>query len=141
MFLGNSLAEKEVHVHDVCYNLKYGKAGGFEKLVPEHYKYGGHALSMFLCDLFNSIVSSEYVPNNIFIAIEIPLFKIQGKDPLCVDNYSEISLMTIISKIFEKLVCSRIACMFNLVTVGSLQGGALLCCSSINTSFLLQQVI
>ena len=139
MFLGNPLTEKEVH--DVCHNLKCGKAGGFDELVPEHYKYGGHALSQFLCDLFNSIIACEYVPSNFCVAIEIPLFKGKGKDPLCVDNYRKISLMTIISKIFEKLICNRIACMFNHVTLGSLQGGALPYCSSINTSFFLQQVI
>ena len=83
MFLGNPLTEKEVH--DVCHNLKCGKAGGFDELVPEHYKYGGHALSQFLCDLFNSIIASEY---NMFQAIfasqlRYPCLKVRVRTLVC----------------------------------------------------------
>ena len=54
--------------------------------------------------------------------IEIPLFKGKGKDPLCVDNYRKMSRMTIISKIFEKLICNRNACMFKHCDTRQLAG-------------------
>ena len=89
--------------------------------------------------IFNSIIHNEYIPKNFHTAVEIPLFKGGNKDPHHVDSYRKISLMTIISKMFESLIDMRATWWFNSQHLGDLQGAGIPGCSNIHTSFILQE--
>ena len=87
IFLGVPFSEDEVP--RVC--VKDNKAGGLDKIMPEHIKYGGKSLVKALWILFNSIREWEYVLEGFCAAMEVPVFKGKGKDPLSVNSYRKIS--------------------------------------------------
>ena len=60
-----------------------------------------------LCHLINLSFSTGVVPTQLKIAKIIPIFK--SGDPLCMDNYRPISLLSCFSKIFEKIACIRLS--------------------------------
>ena len=49
-------------VESAVKRLKCGKSGGFDGLLPEHNKYGGHLLLLWLQHLFNGIIFYEDIP-------------------------------------------------------------------------------
>ena len=72
--------------------------------------------------------------------MDIPLHKGNGMGTDTVDNY-RISLMSSISKIFEKAVCVRLETVLNRSVYGNLQGAAQYLCSSMNTALLLRETV
>ena len=64
-------------------------------------------LAKLLCHLINLSFSTGVVPTQLKIAKIIPIFK--SGDPLCMDNYRPISLLSCFSKIFEKIACIRLS--------------------------------
>ena len=60
-----------------------------------------------LCHLINLSFSTGVVPTQLKIAKIIPIFK--SGDPLCMDNYRPISLLSCFSKTFEKIACIRLS--------------------------------
>ena len=70
------------------------------------YKNLSPVLSPLISNLFNSSVESGCFPNVLKIAKVIPLHK--GGDKLSIGNYRPISLLPTLSKIFEKLMFTRI---------------------------------
>ena len=64
-----------------------------------------------ICDQFNEAICSSKFPATFKFANVTPVFK-EGIRNLK-DNYSPISILPIISKIFEKLVCRQLSNHFN----------------------------
>lgn len=128
-------------VKDACRILKAGKKGGLDGCNPEHYKHGGNILCIILVTLFNCIVKLEYIPNCFRTAIEVPVFKGGLKDPLSVDGYRKVSLMTINSKLMEHIIAKRTEWWFTSDRLGALQGAAVKKCSNLHTSLLLQESV
>ena len=56
--------------------------------------------------IINLSLESSVVPNQMKIAKVVPLFK--NGDPLSMDNYRPISLLSSFSKILEKIVANRL---------------------------------
>ena len=65
----------------VLHNLKPGKSAGYDLVQPEHLKYGGAALSLWIRQVVNAIIEFECVPESLELGIVIPLYKGGGKDP------------------------------------------------------------
>jgi len=88
------------------------------KCVPVYiFKYFSVILSSIISDLFNSSVSSGIFPSSLKIARITPLHK-KG-DRMSVANYRPISNLSIISKVFEKLMYARVLMYldkFNLIS-------------------------
>ncbi len=61
---------------------------------------------MPLQHIINLSFETSVVPNQMKIAKGIPLFK--SGDPLSMDNYRPISLLSSFSKILEKIVANRL---------------------------------
>ena len=59
-----------------------------------------------LIHIFNLSFAQGVVPSQLKIAKIIPIFK--SGDPLSVDNYRPISLLSSFSKILEKIMCNRL---------------------------------
>jgi hypothetical protein len=73
---------------------------------PRILKLFRSVLSPTLAVLFNNCIYGGVFPDVLKIGREIPLFKTGDKDNL--SNYRPISLLTVISKIFEKLIHKRL---------------------------------
>ena len=63
-------------------------------------------ISPFLCNIFNSCIHQGEFPNSLKIAEVVPVFK--KRDSNLLTNYSSISILSQLSKIFEKLIFNRI---------------------------------
>ena len=91
------MSTDEIHNH--VKKLKKGKAPGLDFLTNEHILYGGNILLSELCQLFNSILRSKYVPE---------MFKTgKNKDKYNPVNNRGITLTSVLSKLFEKIVLKR----------------------------------
>ena len=77
----------------------YGLSSSFVKSIISF-------ISIPLTHIFNLSLSTGHLPNQLKLAKVIPIFK--AGDPENVDNYRPISLLCTFSKIFEKIVATRL---------------------------------
>jgi hypothetical protein len=81
--------------------------GCSHEFIPAYvFKYLLDELSPLISLLFNQSLSLGLFPDCLKVARVVPVFK--GGNRLLVNNYRPISTLTILSKIFEKLMCSRL---------------------------------
>ena len=92
----------------VIKSLPTGKCASKDNLTYEHIKYGGDLLIKCLTNLFNLILSIEKVPDDFKNGLTITLHKGNGKSKSDPNNYRAISLLPVISKLFEKTILNRI---------------------------------
>ena len=85
-------------------HLKVGKAGGDDDIQPEHIKFGGHQLRVWLMHICNSIVELEGIPSTMKMGVLCPLYKGGGKDPLETGSYRGIALTSVWVKLLEILI-------------------------------------
>ena len=87
--------------------LKKGKSGGIDGLQPEHLKYGGPCLSVWLKNILNASVRMELIPAAFLTGNIQPIFKGKGKNPLLCNSYRGITMMSVMMKVFEYAVLER----------------------------------
>ena len=102
----NNLSEDEVY--KAIQSLKLGTAPGPDQIQPEHIFYGGATLVTHMTALFNPIVEQEYIPQIFQHDVIIPIPKSSDKDPSDPSNYHGITLVSLIAKIFEKVILLRL---------------------------------
>ena len=101
------LKETDRHeIFDILKNLDSNKATDIFGISPKFLHMTAESLSPFLSYIFNLSFKSGVFPDNMNIAKVIPIFKSGSK--LEVSNHRPISLLPIFSKVFEKLVHSRL---------------------------------
>ena len=83
--------------------LKYRKKGGPDGLTNEHLKYGGLSLAASLARLFNAMYETEFVPSSMKKSFIYTLYKGTRKYDDDRKNYRGISLLPVITKLFERL--------------------------------------
>ena len=88
-------------------NLKASKSAGPDNLPPRLMKDAAEALAGPLTYLINLSFKQSTFPNRIKIAKVIPLFKSGPRKNL--DNYRPISILPILSKIFERIAYEQFA--------------------------------
>ena len=91
-------------------NLKTNKAAGCDNLKPIFLQKGGEHLVSSLCCLFNECVKLSSFPSSLKLADISPLFK--KKDPLCKNNYRPVNVLTVISKLFERIFSDQLTAYF-----------------------------
>ena len=71
--------------------LHSNKAPGFDEITTEQLRYAGPMRAEFLCDLFNALLETEYIPCCFKRGVQVPLYK--GKDTSILDpnNYRGIT--------------------------------------------------
>ncbi len=121
--------------------LPHGKASSFDNVTYEHLKYGGNDWSMCLEKLFNELLKQERVPDSFKDGLIITLHKGHGKSLLNPNSYISISLAPVISKLYEKLILSRLEANHCIDKLHPLQHGfqKYKCCKMV--SFILQECI
>ena len=95
-----------MEIEKIINNLVPKKASGPFSIPVTILKSIKHLVSKPLSAIFNSSISSGIFPESFKIASVIPIFK-KGSQ-LDVSNYRPISLLSIFSRIFEKLMHNRI---------------------------------
>ena len=95
-------------VDAVLRKLEFGKAAGHDLLQAENLKYGGPALRKWIEQICNAITDLKCVPDSLKICIIIPVCKGGGKDPLETNSYRGITLTSVLAKILESLLLSRL---------------------------------
>ena len=100
----NPVLENEIH--DIIANLKNSTSKGHDNLPMSILKSCNVELCPILASLSNESLSSGVFPDALKIAKVVPIFKMG--DTKQVANYRPISVLSNISKIFEKLVYVRL---------------------------------
>ena len=127
-------------IRDECHKLKTKKAAGWDKVQAEHLKYGGNVLYEILTKVYNTILVTASVPSYFKKGLIVPIPKGNGKDFTSVDNYRGISLLPALSKVFERLLLRKLD---DIATdrIDEMQGASHASCSSLHTSFLVQEAV
>ena len=100
-------------VDSVLKKLKLGKAAGHDGVQAEHLKYGGPILRDWILQICNAITELEHVPDFLKTGIITPLYKGGGKDPLDTHSYRGITLTSVLAKVLESLILTRLQCHFS----------------------------
>ncbi len=122
-----------------CDKLKTGKAAGWDELFAESIRYGGPNLHSTLCNLFNSINIHNYVPRHFRRSVIVPIPKAKDKPKTRKDNYRGISLLSVLAKLYEKLLMPHM--LASNMHVSCLQGACQTGCSSLHTALLLRETL
>jgi hypothetical protein len=101
-------------------DLKKGKAAGLDKVTPEMIVYAGDLLPLAITILFNMCLVHGFVPSSFSMSVIVPVVK--DKNGKCNDyeNFRPISLVNMLSKVFELCISLRLS---NLFKVDDLQFG------------------
>lgn len=92
-------------VIDILYNIPTGKTPGFDDLNDIVIKHARHGLAKPLVHIFNRSLSSGIFPDGLETGKITPIHK--GGYKHNIGNYRPISILTTFSKVFEKLVQTR----------------------------------
>ena len=117
-FLFNFSLVNENDVLSVISKLKPKTSSGFDNLSLKLLKQIGPNISKSLSIIINQSFTVGIFPDYLKLAKVFPLYK--KDDPTLFSNYRPISLLPVISKIFEKIVHQQLYCYFN--------SNNLLCC-------------
>lgn len=103
--VSDSIFLREIESHEIdliIHGFSLKKASDLSVRILKLYRF---KLSPALTILFNNCMNNGYFPDELKIAKVIPLYKSGDKNNL--SNYRPISLLPVISKIFEKLLHQR----------------------------------
>ncbi len=92
----------------LIHKLPLGKAASLDCITYEHLKYGGYVLQQCLYYLFHQLLKQERVPDAFRDGLIVTLHKGHGKSLTDPNNYRAISLTSVIFKLYEKLLLSRL---------------------------------
>ena len=100
---------KPFSLHELKTNLKHLKntSPGQDKIHNKHLAHLPPRYEHWLLDIFNKSFANSTVPPLWKLAEIVPILK-PSKPPTAVSSYRPISLLSCISKIMEKLICSRL---------------------------------
>ena len=99
-------------VEAVLKKLKKRKSPGLDGLLAEHLQYGGIAVVNWLAGLLNAIVVLKEIPEMMKCGVVIPVYKGAGKDPLNPSNYCGITIASVVCKLLESLLLSRLQLVY-----------------------------
>lgn len=94
-------------------NSKEGKAVGTDGITMEMIKAGGITIAKTLCNLYNTCLKLAIFPDEWCTAKLIILYKKKG-DRRDLKNYRPLSLLSVLYKLFSKIILNRISSTLDL---------------------------
>ena len=91
---------------NVVHGFKDGKSPGHDEINIKVFKKSIYFILEPLCDIFNSSLEQGIFPQSLKIARVVPIFKKGARNVL--NNYRPISILSVFSKLLEKLVYNRL---------------------------------
>ena len=88
--------------------LKRSKASGIDTMTAEHLIEAGGTASNEIARCLQDILRTADIPRNFTLGMITPVYKGHGADPALVDNYRDISVLTLLCKIFEKILVNAL---------------------------------
>ena len=131
----------EINVSEVSKavsRLKLNKAAGFDGIQPEHIKYGGFTLALYLSVAFTMFIRHSFVPMQFRTSYIVPVVKDRRGDMADANNYRGISVSSVVSKLMELVLMER---MRNVLVTSDQQFGFKRNHSSADCSFVLRSTI
>ena len=112
-------------VENSALELNTKRTGDLNGLSIEHILFAHPIIYVHLSMLFSLIVKHGHVPLNFKRSIIIPVIKDGKKKTTDVDNYRPITIISVISKIFEMCIFRKINCLFDFggLQLGFVKGG------------------
>lgn len=107
------LPTSAAEVSEVIKGLKNKKSSGFDNITTSVIKHVSEIISPILAHIANLCFSSGVFPEKLKVSIVIPIFK--KLSSLKLDNLRPISLLSVFSKIFEKLMKTRLINYLNRI--------------------------
>ena len=89
-------------------DLKLCKASGLDTLSAEHFRYASNRISVLLSLCFNAMLVHSHVPKAFSDTVLVPIIKDKNGDVTEIDKYRPIAITSVASKVFEKIILSRI---------------------------------
>lgn len=89
------------------HSLKTNKAAGIDGIFPKFLKHLGVCAENWLLALFNYILQTAHFPP-LFKRVRVVAIAKPGKDGTDPSHFRPISLLSVVSKLFERLVLNRI---------------------------------
>ena len=117
--------------------LKSGKAGGVCGIQVEMVKAGGYTVVQWLKDIFDIAWNCGKTPHEWREAIIVPIYK-KGSRAEC-GNYRGISLLSVVGKIYARVVCDRLRLITDAVLMDE-QGGFRVRRGCVDQIFAVRQV-
>ena len=97
---------EQIEIAKILHKINNSKASGFDNIPGRFLKDGSDIISKHISDIFNLSVLLSKFPNQCKIAKLRPIFKKGSK--LEAVNYRPISLLPLISKVFEKCIHNQL---------------------------------
>jgi hypothetical protein len=108
VFEFKSVSNNEVET--VLSKLKVSKSSGQDKIPVKILKDSSDVCVSYLTYIYNCFLLSGIFPDDWKMAKVSPIYKSWNKQEC--GNYRPISVLSVVSKIFEKLVCGQLNCYF-----------------------------
>ena len=103
-----SLANVTVgQVSKILHSMISSKATCFDEIPAKYLKDGFSVISKLLTHIINLSITTGSIPNDLKMARIVPLYKKNSKTHVW--NYRPISVLTVISKVFEKVVFMQLS--------------------------------
>ena len=121
---------------------KRNKAPGSDTVTPEHLIEADGAASRGIAESLQDILNTTQIPDNFKCGLITPVFKGHGGDPASTDSYRDISVLSILCKVFEKILVERLS--VELLSSGipsELQFAYCRNRSTLQANFILQETI
>ena len=99
------------NIDKIVKNIGLKKASGVDTLPAKLLKAGSPVINQHICELVNQSIDTGIFPDKLKRAQVTPLFK--KDDPLAKKNYRPVSILPIISKIYEKVLSVQLSDYFD----------------------------
>ena len=97
-------------VEALCLALESGKGAGWEGVAPRVIKAVAREISGSLSRFYNCCMREGYYPTCFKVARVVPVFK--SGDPTEFSNYRPVSVLPVLSQIFERVLQARLTSFF-----------------------------
>ena len=106
----NDLKVNTSDVIDAIKKLENNKSCGADNIYAEHFKYASDRIIPILTMCFTGFFVHGFLPKMMLNVVLVPIIKNKAGNVNSIDNYRPVALSSIVSKILEIIILSRIEC-------------------------------